>query len=90
MVYTPSKRISTALEYLTGTEGVNSPFPITQDGKATVAVGTSPSGLQARVYRPTTEEQAKRNLNFAIANLAAYVDWDQTGRAEQARIEGQG
>ena len=37
---------------------------------------------RAAVYVPDTEAQAERNLNFAIANLKAYVDWVETGRKE--------
>lgn len=85
LVLASPQRLKLALDYLTGTAGVAYPSPRTQDGKASVFAGNG--GIQARVYRPTTEEQAQRNLNFAIANLSAYVEWDQRGRAEQARIE---
>ena len=85
MAHSTSTRLSTALEYIKNTPGLPGARSFTQDGKATVAV--SNGGLEGRVYRPTTEEQAQRNLNFAIANLTAYVDWDQRGRAEQIRAE---
>lgn len=78
-------RLTTALEYINDTPGVPGAKPVTQDGKATVSVGQG--GLEGRVYRPTTDEQAERNLNFAIANLEAYVDWEKRGREAQAKAE---
>lgn len=40
-----------------------------------ISAGTGES--QARVFSPKNEEQAKRNLNFAIANLKAYQQWEK-------------
>lgn len=85
MARTTSDRLETALDYIKVSPGIPEARSITQDGKASVTVGQG--GTQARVYRPTSEEQAIRNLNFALANLEAYVRWDRQGRAEQARIE---
>ena len=48
------------------------------------SIGAGYGDYQALVYKPTTEKQALRNLNFAIANLAAYDWWNKTG-AEEAR-----
>jgi hypothetical protein len=53
---------------------------VTVDGKPSVKVGDG--GAAGIVYKPTTDDQAKRNLNFALANLAAYVEWETTGKAE--------
>ena len=39
-------------------------------GSDTIVVGYD--GTEARVYSPETEQAAQRNLNFALANLAAY------------------
>jgi len=50
----------------------------TQDGKPSIKVGTG--SMAGIVYKPTTNEQAERNLNFALANLAAYEEWERTGR----------
>ena len=51
-----------------------------RDGVVTLSVGVG-SG-EARVYEPTTEQAANRNLNFARANLAAYLRW-QDGAAQR-------
>lgn len=53
------------------------------DGKPSIKVG---DGTKAGiVYKPTTDDQAERNLNFALANLAAYNYWVETGKAEEER-----
>lgn len=44
-----------------------------QDGKKTYRTGYG--DVEARVYAPESEGQAQRNLNFARANLKAYLDW---------------
>lgn len=40
-----------------------------------ISAGTGTT--QARVNQPQSEAEAKRNLNFAIANLAAYQQWEK-------------
>lgn len=55
------------------------------DGKPSIKVGEGTGG--GIVYKPTTEDQAKRNLNFALANLAAFNEWEMSGREVQAKRE---
>lgn len=46
----------------------------------TVGVGST----EARVYEPTTDQGANRNLNFARANLAAYLHWHEDAAQRRA------
>lgn len=55
-----------------------------RDGVVTLSVGVG--SAEARVYEPTTEQAANRNLNFARANLAAYLRW-QDGAAQRRADE---
>jgi hypothetical protein len=49
-------------------------------------VSAGDGDAQARVYFPKNEEQAKRNLNFAVANLKAYEQWEKhTKPAQEAQ-----
>jgi hypothetical protein len=41
---------------------------------------------QARVNVPDSDTQALRNLNFAVANLRAYVEW-VAGSEDRAKLE---
>lgn len=45
------------------------------DGIVTMRVGIG--STEARVYAPNSRRGAERNLNFAVANLAAYLDWEK-------------
>lgn len=58
-----------------------------QDGKKTYRTGYG--DVEARVYAPESEGQAQRNLNFARANLKAYLDWmeEEPIRKKQAETE---
>lgn len=56
---------------------------VVQDGKPSIKVGDN--GAAGIVYKPTTQDQAERNLNFALANLAAYLEWERVGKAEAER-----
>ena len=46
-------------------------------------VGTG--STQARVNRPTNDQQAERNLHFALANLRAYVLWTDDAPERKAK-----
>jgi hypothetical protein len=46
------------------------------DGKQSIATG------KAVVYKAQSEGEAQRNLDFAIANLESYLQWEATGRKE--------
>lgn len=48
----------------------------------TIAAGQINSSTEARVYAPADKGAAQRNLNFAIANLAAYNYWVEEGEAK--------
>lgn len=58
-------------------------------GQETVSEGTGKT--EARVYVPTSDGGAERNLNFAKANLAAYLTWverePERKKAQQAAME---
>lgn len=54
---------------------------ITTDGKNSVMAG---NGI---VYAAATEGEAQRNLDFALANLASYLNWEQHGREEARKRE---
>lgn len=53
---------------------------VTLDGKPSIKAGEG--GSAGIVYKPTTQDQADRNLNFALANLEASIWWETTGKAE--------
>lgn len=59
----------------------------TSTDTTTHAVGSG--SAIARVYEPTSDDQAQRNLNFALANLNAYKAWveGKAEREEQAETE---
>jgi hypothetical protein len=54
---------------------------VTVDGKNSVKAG---NGI---VYAAMTEGEAQRNLDFALANLASYLNWEQYGREEARKRE---
>lgn len=56
---------------------------LTLDGKPSIKAGEG--GAAGIVYKPTTQDQADRNLNFALANLEAHVWWETTGKAQAER-----
>lgn len=59
---------------------VNQPKTITSFGHESLEVGED--STRAVVFKPTSDTQAQRNLNFAIANLFAAVEWYESGKAK--------
>lgn len=52
---------------------------ITLDGRDSFTAGGKQE-TSAIVYRAESDAQAERNLNFAIANLKAWADWNDGGK----------